>query len=82
MEFTNRANTNSSLLQNISRNDFIRYLYQEGIRHGINNHPEFYNQIINFIKSPIGKETFEKFQSIDSSKFGINIKHILHNFME
>jgi hypothetical protein len=81
MEFINRANIKKQS-NNLSQSDFIRYLYQEGVRYGINHNPEFHNKIINFIKSPIGKETFQKFQSIEPSKIGINIIHILQKITE
>lgn len=53
-----------------TKSNFIKYLYQEGIRKGINKSPDFYPEIIKFIETPLGMDAFQKFSCIDSHKFG------------
>jgi hypothetical protein len=52
--------------------DFIRYLYQEGVRKGAHINPSFYSEIIKFAKSPDGRNAYQKFISINPGKFGIS----------
>jgi hypothetical protein len=52
--------------------DYIRYLYQEGVRKGSHSSPNFYPSIIKFAKSPEGRATYLKFISINPNKLGIN----------
>jgi hypothetical protein len=79
MEFNSSVNRKQPSFFQPSKTDFIRYLYQEGVRHGKQNHPDFYKEIILFINTPQGIDTFEKFKAIDPSKLGVNIKHIDFN---
>lgn len=52
--------------------DFIRYLYQEGVRTDAHKNPNFYTEIIKFAKSPEGRKTYQKFISINPHSFGIS----------
>ena len=52
--------------------DFIRYLYQEGVRNGANQYPSFYPEIIKFAKSSEGRKVYEKFILVNPNKFGLN----------
>jgi hypothetical protein len=63
-----------------NNSDFIRYLYQEGVRKGIHKSENFYSEIIKFVNSKEGQEAFEKFICINPEKLGIStvppISHI------
>ncbi len=59
-----------------SKSDFIRYLYNEGKRKGTDKHPNFYSEIIRFVNSTEGQETFKKFQQIEPSKLGISVSPV------
>lgn len=54
--------------------DYIRYLYQEGVRSGVHKDPQFYPEILKFVKSPEGREAYKKFLAIGASRFGIQKK--------
>ena len=56
--------------------DFIRYIYQEGVRNGVHLNPSFYPEIIEFIQSPEGRKAYRKFISINPARLGIsNLKN-------
>jgi hypothetical protein len=66
---------------NITETDYIRYLYRECHYVGIHKSPDFYPALIKFVNSPIGQQTFFKFQQINPRKLGIDLsipQHILH----
>lgn len=48
--------------------EFIRYLCQEIIRVGAHKNPSHYSEIIEFTRSPEGREAYKKFTSIDPRK--------------
>ncbi len=58
------------------KNHYIRYLYNEGIRQGVNKQPNFYSEIIKFVNSPAGKSSLETFSKIDPERLGIYAPHI------
>lgn len=60
----------------ISRSDFIRYLLNEGIRHGAHKSPLLYPSIIKFINSPEGIAAFEKFRTLNPLKLGVTIRPV------
>ncbi len=45
----------------LSHQDYIRYLYQEGVRKGIHKKSNFYSELIKFVNSSQGQEGFNKF---------------------
>lgn len=51
--------------------DYIRYLYNEGVRQGIQINPNFYPELIKFAKSHEGRIAYDKFMSINPGKLGI-----------
>ncbi len=55
-----------------TRSDYIRYLYREGQRQGIQNNPNFYSEIIKFVDSPEGQESLKKFIQLDPESLGIS----------
>jgi hypothetical protein len=55
----------------LTKNDFIRYLYQEGQRKGVHKHPDFYSEILKFVASEDGQKSFAKFRQLNPSSVGI-----------
>lgn len=64
----------------LTQRDYVRYLYQEGVRHGIHKKPNFYPELIKFVNSPDGIEGFNKFVCLDPKKIGVTTISSLHLF--
>ena len=60
----------------ITKNDYIHYLYQEGLRKGIHKNPNFYSEIIKFVNSSEGQEGFDKFICLDPKRVGVAVSSI------
>jgi hypothetical protein len=59
---------------NPQKSHFIRYLYQEGQRQGVDKNPNFYSELIKFVNTPEGQASFEQFKSIDPYRLGICVQ--------
>lgn len=56
-----------------TKTDYFRYLYQEVLRKGTHKNPNFYQELIKFIESPLGKQALKKFKKINPHSIGIQI---------
>ncbi len=63
-----------------SKSDFIKYLYNEGVRAGVHKDPNFYTEIIKFTNTPQGQQSFNQFLQINPERLGIATKAISNNF--
>lgn len=60
----------------LSHQDYIRYLYQEGVRKGIHKKSNFYSELIKFVNSSQGQEGFNKFINLSPHRVGISVVEI------
>lgn len=67
-------------IYSLKESDYVRYLYQEGQRQGIHKNPLFYPELIKFVHSPEGQESFEKFICLNPKKVGVTVCHATNPF--
>lgn len=58
----------------LTKEDYIKYLYQEGVRAGVNKSPLFYQKLLTFIETYEGMIGFDKFQRLNPNKVGVSVK--------
>lgn len=61
-----------------TRSNYIRYLCQEGKRKGIDKNPQFYYEVIKFLKTDEGQDGLNKFSQIDPWRLGIEAISVNH----